>query len=288
MIRFAENCRKKLTCEGVKKMFHRYKTQLGAVARKFRVGRTSFHNICREAGLMQPRKKSYRRTTDSNHPFKKYPNLIDGLEFERPEQVWVVDITYIKVLDPGGIEHRDYYLSLITDQYSKRIMGYHLNKDLSKEGCLKALDMALKSRRYPERALIHHSDQGSQYCSYEYTGKLVSLGIKISMSGAGNPYQNAIAERVNGILKDEFKISGQVLTFEAISKLVEETVKLYNSYRLHTSNGYLTPDEMHAQQTVRPRRYGNRKSPNLVPASEEEAGSAEEQPASSKVLESTA
>ena len=108
------------------------------------------------------------------------------------------------------------------------------------------------------------------------------------MSEAGNPYQNAIAERVNGILKDEFQISEQALTYEALSQLVEESVKLYNSHRLHTSNGYLTPDEMHAQQTVKPRRYGKKKSPNLVPASEEEAGSAEEQPASSKVSESKA
>jgi transposase InsO family protein len=279
---FAKLCRKKLPTEGVGKIFARYCQQLAKLPKDLKVGRNKFYDICRKEALLIERKRRKHITTDSNHRFHKYPNRIKELSVVRPEQVWCSDITYISTFEGNA------YLFLITDHYSKRIVGWELAQQMTVEAGLKALDMALKSRMYPEQELYHHSDRGSQYCSHSYTERLKEAGLKISMTEKGDPYENAIAERVNGTIKHEFGLWEATGNFMHTWRLTKEAVETYNSYRLHMSNGGITPDEMHKQQEKKVRRYAKRKAVNLTSVSEEEAGSAEEQPASSMTQDSTA
>ena len=143
--------------------------------------------------LVQP-KRSYHKTTDSKHWLKKHKNLIENKKVDSPEEVWVSDITYIQTQSGHN------YLSLVTDLYSRRIMGYHLSEDLRTEGTLKALQMAIKNRKSAGQ-VIHHSDRGIQYCSHEYQQILRENGFQTSMTESYAPYQNAVAEQINGILK---------------------------------------------------------------------------------------
>jgi len=182
---------------GTRKLYFLIKDELNAL--NIKIGRDVLFDFLRAEHLLIKPKRSYVKTTNSKHWMKKHPNLIKDLQVNKPEQLWVSDITYIKT-DSG---HE--YLSLITDAYSKKIMGYELLSNLSAEGPLRALEMALKNRKYAHD-LIHHSDRGLQYCSDDYTTKLNKNNIKISMTENGDPYENAIAERVNGILKYEFLI----------------------------------------------------------------------------------
>lgn len=144
------------------------------------------------------RRKRGVRTTDSSHWLKKYPNLIAALDLTTPEQLWVSDITYVKTMEGYS------YLSLITDAYSRKIVGHALHPNLESEGCIIALSLAIDGRTRHDIPLIHHSDRGVQYCSGAYVDMLLSQGISISMTQSGNPYKNALAERMNGIIKSEF------------------------------------------------------------------------------------
>jgi transposase InsO family protein len=217
-----------------------------------KMGRDVFFNFLRAEHLLIKPKRSYVKTTNSNHWMKKYPNIIESLIIKRPEQVWVSDITYVKA---GGKHH---YLSLITDAYSKKIMGYELHPDLSTEGPLKALHMALKNRKYPNKKLIHHSDRGLQYCSKDYIDKLKNSGIKISMTQNGDPYENAVAERVNGILKYEFNwIDGFCDHLLAIST-IKESIGIYNLDRPHLSCAMLTPEQAHKQRGLILRKWNKK------------------------------
>ena len=162
-----------------------------------KIGRDTFIGILRNNNLLVERKKSFTRTTDSNHPYYKWKNLIQGIEITHKNQVWVSDITYIRTLK--GFR----YLFLVTDLFSRRIMGYYLSNSLSIEGGIKALKNALKHRNRTI-PLIHHSDRGIQYCCKEYVQLLQKEKINISMTEKDHCYENACAERVNGILKTEF------------------------------------------------------------------------------------
>ena len=162
---------------------------------KIKLGRDGLHELLFQHGLTVRRKRRRAITTDSNHPFRKYPNLIRNLLITAPDQLWVCDITYITL--QSGFS----YLSLITDGYSRKIIGYCLSKSLSNEGCITALNMAIASRSSDIIQLIHHSDRGLQYCSQQYIELLIQSNILISMTEKGDPYENAVAERVNGILK---------------------------------------------------------------------------------------
>ncbi len=137
------------------------------------------------------------------------------------------------------------YVSLVTDQYSKKIMGYHVHATLEAEGPLQALRMALKNRSHRGTRLIHHSDRGIQYCSEEYIRLLERKGIQISMSALGNPYENAVSERVNGIVKTEFYLDGHFRNIGQVRKAIKEAVFLYNNHRPHASCDYLTPEQAH-------------------------------------------
>lgn len=192
-------------------------------------------------------------TTDSNHPFKKYPNLIRDIELQGPETVWVSDITYIPLAPQTK---RFCYLSLITDAYSRKIVGWRLHRTLEKEGPILALRMALLNRQNVlSNSLIHHSDRGLQYCCYEYTDMLTDNNIRISMTEMGDPYENAIAERVNGILKTEFKLDDSFRTFEEAYHSVERAISIYNEKRPHSSCNYLTPADAHNRKGHLPAKW---------------------------------
>lgn len=230
---------------GGRKLYHLLYPKL----RELGVGRDKLFTILRSNHLLISPKRSYRRTTNSFHRFKKHKNLIANLALTHPEQVWVSDITYV-----ASAKHH-YYLALITDAYSKKIVGYNLSESLSTLGSLKALRMAKKNRIYPHQELIHHSDRGIQYCSDSYQQHLKRYHMKCSMTESYDPYANAVAERVNGILKDEFSINEYNLSLKDMQKLIRDTINLYNEKRPHASCGYHTPNFMHQQNRVKIKTY---------------------------------
>jgi len=200
------------------------------------IGRDSFFNLLSERGLLiRKRKRKKPITTFSDHWMRKYPNLIEDFYATAPNQLWVSDITYIVVGEGFS------YLSLITDAYSRKIVGFYLSPDLSAEGCIKALKMALKNNPKLGK-LIHHSDRGSQYCSSDYVEILNDKNIRISMTQNGDPRENAIAERVNGVLKDEL-LEKSYMNYSEALKGVSVAISIYNHHRPHGSIDYLTPIE---------------------------------------------
>lgn len=219
--------------------------------KKLKIGRDKFFAILKAKYLLIIPKRSYHVTTDSYHRFKKHKNLIENMNITRPEQVWVSDITYI------GKRSKPCYLSLVTDAYSKQIMGYNVAANLNAESSLKALKMALKKRKNIDQGLIHHSDRGIQYCCDDYQ-KVINKATNLycSMTESYDPYQNAVAERVNGILKQEFMIDRyKDYDISIIKSVVKESIDIYNTLRPHWSNHMLTPVEMHQQQQIEMRTY---------------------------------
>ncbi len=223
---------------GVKKLYRRISPELEKM--NIKIGRDRLFNVLREAGLLIKRKAKRTYTTDSKHAFRVYSNVIKELELTGPNEVWVCDITYIRT------NEKFVYLSLITDAYSRKIVGYHINNTLEVEGCMKSLHMALSS--LPEGVYpIHHSDRGSQYCCHEYIKILENRGLSISMTEENHCYENAKAERVNGILKYEYLLRS---TFRSKKQAIEAThqaVMLYNEMRPHLSLNYETPSYVHSQ-----------------------------------------
>jgi len=226
-----------------------------------KMGRDKFFTLLRTHGLLVKPRRRRVRTTDSNHVYRKYPNLIKEYEPCEPEQIWSSDITYVSTVT-GFV-----YVSMVTDQYSKKIMGYHVHATLEAEGPLQALSMALKNRSHPETRLIHHSDRGIQYCSEEYIGLLERNGIQISMSAPSNPYENAVSERVNGTIKMEFYLNGYFRNIGQVRKAVREAVFLYNNHRPHASCDFLTPEQAHqrhGQLKKRWRKYPPKMQPQTM------------------------
>jgi len=214
-----------------------------------KMGRDKFFSLLRTNDLLVKPHRRRIKTTDSKHGYRKYPNIIKGYEARGPEQIWASDITFVPT------ENGFVYVSLVTDQYSKKIMGYQVHPTLEAEGSLGALRMALKNRSHRETRLIHHSDRGKQYSCEEYVQLLELNGILISMSAPGNPYENAVAERVNGIVKTEFYLDGYFKNIEQVQRVIKETVSIYNNERPHASCDYLTPDQAHQQQGVLKKRW---------------------------------
>lgn len=236
---------------GTRKLYYLIKNEL--IELNIKIGRDVLFNFLRAEHLLIKPKRSYVKTTNSKHWMKKHPNLIKDMEVTKPEQLWVSDITYIQT------EQGHNYLSLITDAYSKKIMGYELLDNLSTVGPLKALESALKNRKYAHD-LIHHSDRGLQYCSADYINTLKNNNVKISMTENGDPYENAIAERINGILKYEFLIiDGFKNHIEAI-KVIKESVGIYNDERPHLSCEMLTPNQTHLQQEIQIKKWKKKTS----------------------------
>lgn len=218
---------------GTRKLYEVLKPDL--IDNNIKVGRDKLFDILRENKMLVKRKKSYCKTTNSFHRFHKYKNLIKELEITRPNQVWVADITYIRMAKGFC------YLALITDLYSRKIVGYDISNSLELSGCLRALQNALKTTK-PCKGLIHHSDRGIQYCSNQYTQKLIDKGIQISMTEENHCYENAVAERVNGILKDEFYLDQTFFNLKSAEVATKNAVNIYNNKRLHVSLQYKTPN----------------------------------------------
>jgi len=231
-----EQVRRKMPRLGTRKLYYLLKAEFEELGIK--IGRDAFFDFLRTEHLLVRPKKNYRKTTDSKHWLKKYPNLVKQLQVSRAEEVFVSDITYLRS------SQRTHYLSLVTDAYSRRIMGYYLSDDLSADSVVKALRMAL-GKRIGTKVLIHHSDRGLQYCSAVYQKELHCHLVKPSMTDAdGDCYQNAIAERINGILKQEFLIE-TCQTGKELEVLVKESIETYNNCRPHLSLDMKTPNATH-------------------------------------------
>jgi putative transposase len=218
---------------GTRKLYEALHTLF--IMENLKVGRDNLFDILRQHEMLVKRKKSYCKTTDSYHRFHKYNNLVKYMEVTAPNQVWVSDITYIRTV--GGF----CYLALITDMYSRKIVGFDISDSLELSGCLRALQKALKTAR-PAGQLVHHSDRGIQYCSNQYVEMLKKHHIKISMTEENHCYENALAERVNGILKDEFYLDQCFFSTGHARIAAKNAINIYNSKRLHLSLGYKTPD----------------------------------------------
>ena len=204
-----------------------------------KIGRDAMFDLLREFDMLVKTRRFKHYTTNSNHSLQKYPNQIKDVIPTAPNRLWVSDITYIE--GSKGFN----YLSLITDAYSRKIVGHCLSENYSVKGTIEALRKALKENKIKE-GLIHHSDRGVQYCSKEYTSILKKKKVVISMTENGSPYENAMAERVNGILKTELLKSKYEDRQEAI-KEIDKAIAIYNNKRPHLSIGMLTPKQAHLQ-----------------------------------------
>jgi transposase InsO family protein len=239
---------------GTRKLYYLLKEELSIL----NIGRDKLFRILRANHMLIKPKRSYHITTDSHHRFRKHKNLVTNVEIERPEAIWVSDITYI------GNRTNPSYLALITDAYSKKIVGYNVSDSLGLEGSLKALEMAFTNRIHKNRLLIHHSDRGLQYCSNEYQQLLKNNNIRSSMTEKYDPYENAIAERVNGILKQEFGVAKNIKNIKLKKALIKNAIEIYNDQRPHLSNHMLTPLQMHAQNKLKRKQYKSKKLNNVI------------------------
>jgi len=239
--------RKKHKRMGGKKVYDKIKPEMENAGIK--CGRNKYFNILREENLLVKYRKRFVKTTQSHHRFYKYPNLIESMVIHRSEQVWVSDITYIKT-KKGFM-----YLFLITDAYSKQIMGYDLSDNLKTINAIKALKRAIKNRIYPNRKLIHHSDRGIQYCNPSYIEILENKEIGISMTSKYDPYENAVAERVNGILKTEYEIGGGFINEKDARREINHAIYLYNTDRQHLSCNMMTPIDAHKTENYELKKW---------------------------------
>jgi len=216
------------------------------------MGRDAFFDLLRENRLLVRHYKTKVVTTDSRHRYRRYPNLIRDMILTRPHQLWVSDITYITT-NEGFL-----YLSLVTDAYSRKIVGWNLSNKLEADGAVYALEMALS--QLPENNgidLIHHSDRGIQYCCDKYISRLRSSAINISMTENGDPLENAVAERINGTLKTEWLNRTKPGSKYEMALRLSAIIDAYNTKRPHLSINMLTPEVAHASEGILPRQWKN-------------------------------
>ena len=238
MIEMIHNCRKQLPRVGGKKLYAMIKSELDQLP--VGIGRDKLFDILRENDLLVKPKKSFARTTNSSHRFRTYNNLIKDIKPTRKNHVWVSDITYIRTMQGFC------YLALITDAHSRKIMGFDISDSLELVGCIRALKKATRGHKLFNHTLIHHSDRGIQYCSNQYIKLLQKREIRISMAAKGNCYENALAERVNGILKGEFNLDISFKSKRQAIKAAKQAIFAYNKIRPHYSIGLQTPNQKHA------------------------------------------
>lgn len=234
---------------GGKKLYHELRDEIRQCGRGF--GRDKFFELLRQHDLLVKCKRKFAVTTQSNHPFYKYKNELSGKGITAPNQAWVSDITYLRTRNGFA------YLSLITDVYSHKIIGWNVDKSLGVESTLQAARQAMGQCRQA-KGVIHHSDRGIQYCCHAYTDELKKKGIRISMGEAGNCYDNAVAERVNGILKDEYLLDSEFVDLQHAIVTTRQAIYLYNHKRPHWSLGLQKPADVHAGtgQPVVKKRWG--------------------------------
>lgn len=210
-----------------------------------KMGRDKFFDLLRENKLLIKPKRFRTKTTCSYHHFNKYDYLIKDMAARRSNEIWVSDITYLWLKK----QDKFCYLSLVTDLYSRKIVGYCVHEDLSVNGCIEALKMALKQRTNKSENLTHHSDRGVQYCSHAYVKLLQKNNIQISMTQTGDPLENAVAERINKTIKEEFTCDRQINFTNIVEAKTEikKFIEFYNTERPHRSVAWLTPNEAHRQ-----------------------------------------
>jgi putative transposase len=233
------NIREVLTQTGTRKLYEHLQPVL--LFHQIKMGRDALFDLLRFNGLLIRKTKRFHFTTDSNHYFYTSPNRVKDLEIKHAEQVFVNDITYIKT-DNGHA-----YLSLVTDAYSKKIMGWSLDDNMKVSMVKEALKMAHNNRIFKHLNVIHHSDRGIQYCCPDYTEFAGNLNFVMSTTQNSDPYENAIAERINGILKYEFGLRRTLPSVEVARKIVKQAVWIYNNMRLHWSLDLKTPQSVHQQ-----------------------------------------
>lgn len=222
---------------GVRKLYHLLKRELqeaGACLGRDRM----FEELRKRDLLLQPKPAQFPRTTQSYHNLPVFRNLMKQTVVERPHQLWVSDLTYLRTQE-GYL-----YLALITDVYSRKIVGSHAGDNLEAVGCVRALEEALK--QLPAAAKpIHHSDQGTQYCCHEYVNRLQDHGLGISMTESNHCAENALAERMNGILKQEYGLGAEFATKADARRAVQQGIRLYNTKRPHSALDYRLPEQVH-------------------------------------------
>lgn len=223
---------------GTRKLYYLMQPKL--VEQGLKYGRDQLFKILKEHNLLIRPKRKYTKTTDSKHWMKKHPNLLKEYKPTQANEVFVSDITYVESAE--GI----HYLSLVTDAYSRQIKGYKLSNDMRAENVVEALHMAMRYVEDRAEIMIHHSDRGTQYCSNLYQKALQEYGITPSMTDGYDCYQNALAERVNGILKQEF-LTTRCQTMKELDHLITESIMIYNCYRPHLSLNMNTPNQMYEQ-----------------------------------------
>ena len=231
--------RKTLPKTGTLKLYEYLHPKL--MEQNIKMGRDALNDLLRKKGMLIKKTKRYFITTDSKHMFYKSPNLLKDLDIEHSEQVFVCDITYIKT-DAGHA-----YLALVTDAYSRKIMGWSLEDNMKVSMVKNALEMAYKNCIFNHTNIIHHSDRGIQYCCPDYSQFAENKGFFLSTTQQYDPYENAIAERINGILKYEFGLKNTIKTLEIAQKMLSEAVKLYNNERMHLSLDFKKPQDIHKE-----------------------------------------
>jgi putative transposase len=236
VIRLVTEIREQLPYCGVDKLYHMLRDDF--TAHGIKLGRDGLYRLMGNYGMLIRHRRRKPYCTMSNHHYRKYPNLIREKVISSPGMLWVSDITYIR--QTSGFS----YLSIVTDAYSRKIVGYKLHPSLHSEGAVDALLMAAKDLKRTS-ALIHHSDRGIQYCCNEYVQIIDHLNIQLSMTEKGDPYENAIAERINGILKEEHGLKETFTSFDRAKSAVDDAITKYNSIRIHDSCGRLTPIAAH-------------------------------------------
>ena len=241
-VEFIKRVRQKDHGIGGGKLWKMYKREFGE---EHSVGYNRFYDIIEKYNLKVRKKKRRVKTTDSGHGLPTYPNLVKELIPLRPNQLWVSDITYMVIyLNAQTGEYDFCYLSLVTDYYTKEIIGWCVGETLETKFAIEALNMALsRLNGNPAEDLIHHSDRGVQYASYDYTKLLKKHNIKISMTECGDPKDNAVAERVNGIIKNELLMGTSFFSIEEVRKALKVAIDFYNNERPHMSLDWKTPAE---------------------------------------------
>jgi transposase InsO family protein len=244
------NIRKDHRVMGGRKLYEKIHPFL--LEHQIKMGRDALFDLLADSGLLVKKKRRRFITTFSNHWLRKWPNLIREMKLSRTNQLWVSDITYWRTGD------KHLYISFITDAYSHKIVGYHVAETLESIETIKALQMALRYLPKPLTAsLIHHSDRGVQYCSEIYVKLLQENNIAISMTENGDPLENAVAERINGILKGEYLKHYQIINMDQAKEQLSVAVKLYNEQRPHFSIGLLTPEIVHSKNIKTERLWKN-------------------------------
>lgn len=229
---------------GVRKLKGMVNEELECIGVK--LGRDRLFDILRSNHMLVRKRKRKYFTTDSHHWLRKYDNLIIDKKLTAPNQLWVSDITYVKINKDEVV-----YLYLITDAYSQKIVGWHVSLDLKADSAVIALKMAIKDNKDNIQELIHHSDRGVQYCSSKYVQILEDNQIQISMTNPGSPQENAIAERINGILKEEWLYDLDLVNHEIVQKKIKQIIKIYNTYRPHNSLNNKVPNDIHSGRFLR-------------------------------------